>query len=84
MAESTGRPLYHVSAGELNIDDVNGLEEQLTKIFRLGRRWGAVVLLDEADVLMIRRNSADLKRNAIVASEPPFSPFPPVGCLDYD
>jgi len=43
------------------------MEEELTKIFRLGLRWGAVVLLDEADVLMANRNAKELQRNAIVA-----------------
>lgn len=33
----------------------------------LGHRWGAVVLLDEADVLMSQRTPSDLERNAIVA-----------------
>ncbi|KAF6835377.1 AAA family ATPase [Colletotrichum musicola] len=50
VAESTHRPLYHVSTGELSAN-VKELEGQLTQIFRLGLRWGAVVLLDEADVL---------------------------------
>lgn len=73
VAESTRRPLYHVSAGELDIE-VKELEEQLTKIFRVGLRWGAVVLLDEADVLMTRRSSSELQRNAIVAGKRPASP----------
>lgn len=70
VAESTRRPLYHVSTGELDIE-VKELESQLTKIFRVGLRWGAVVLLDEADVLMTRRSSSELQRNSIVAGKRP-------------
>ncbi|KAF6835424.1 AAA family ATPase [Colletotrichum plurivorum] len=66
VAESTGRPLYHVSTGELSTQ-VAVLEKQLTDLFRLGLRWGAVVLLDEADVLMAKRTTTELDRNAIVA-----------------
>lgn len=68
VAESTQRPLYHVTTGELSID-VDKLESQLSAIFRLGARWNAVVLLDEADVLMSRRTIEDLRRNSIVAGK---------------
>lgn len=43
------------------------LDRELGDIFMLGHRWGAVVLLDEADVLMSQRTPSDLERNAIVA-----------------
>jgi hypothetical protein len=66
VAESAHRPLYRVTTGELSTD-VKALEEQLTNIFRLGARWRAVVLLDEADVLMAKRTVQDLHRNTIVA-----------------
>ena len=66
VAESARRPLYRVTTGELSTD-VEKLESQLSDIFRLGARWKAVVLLDEADVLMTQRSVSDLHRNAIVA-----------------
>ncbi|KAK3349881.1 P-loop containing nucleoside triphosphate hydrolase protein, partial [Lasiosphaeria hispida] len=66
VAESAKLPLYRVTTGELSTD-ARQLESQLGDIFRLGARWKAVVLLDEADVLMSRRNVNDLHRNAIVA-----------------
>ena len=66
VAESARRPLYRVTTGELSTD-VEKLESQLSDILRLGARWKAVVLLDEADVLMTRRSVSDLHRNAIVA-----------------
>ncbi|KAH8900595.1 P-loop containing nucleoside triphosphate hydrolase protein [Thozetella sp. PMI_491] len=66
IAEQTRRPLYQVSTGELSID-VRQLEAQLRQIFRLGWRWGAIVLIDEADVIMAERDLSDLARSAIVA-----------------
>ncbi|KAF2186506.1 AAA family ATPase [Zopfia rhizophila CBS 207.26] len=66
VAESARRPLYRVTTGELSTD-VEKLEKQLGDIFRLGARWKAVVLLDEADVLMSQRTVDDLRRNSIVA-----------------
>ena len=66
VAESAQRPLYRVTTGELSTE-VEKLEKQLSDVFRLGARWKAVVLLDEADVLMSRRTVEDLRRNSIVA-----------------
>lgn len=47
--------------------NTSDLDRELGDIFMLGHRWGAVVLLDEADVLMSQRTPSDLERNAIVA-----------------
>lgn len=44
------------------------VERNLTKNFTIARRWGAVLLIDEADVFMERRGS-DLERNSLVAGE---------------
>lgn len=82
MAESTHRPLYHVSTGELSAN-VKQLEGQLTEIFRLGLRWGAVVLLDEADVLMTKRSTTELERNAIVAGTKPPDPLMLTQCVAW-
>ncbi|KAH8761016.1 P-loop containing nucleoside triphosphate hydrolase protein, partial [Diaporthe sp. PMI_573] len=66
IAEHAHRPLYHVTTGQLSMD-TSDLDRELGDIFMLGHRWGAVVLLDEADVLMSQRTPSDLERNAIVA-----------------
>jgi SpoVK/Ycf46/Vps4 family AAA+-type ATPase len=68
VAEVAKRPLYHISAGELSTD-VRSLETELRKIFQMGARWNAVVLLDEADVLMSKRTARDLRRNSVVAGK---------------
>lgn len=65
------RPLYHVSTGEPSTR-VSLLERELLEIFEMGARWDAVVLLDEADVLMSRRTADNLERNSVVAGMSPY------------
>lgn len=43
------------------------VEANLTNNFKLAKSWGAVLLIDEADVFMERRGPADLERNSLVA-----------------
>lgn len=66
VADYLERPLYSISGGELSTE-VTQLEKRLDVIFALTKRWDAVCLLDEADVLLCKRNSAEMDRNAIVA-----------------
>jgi len=53
ISEYLRKPLYMVSAGELGTDS-RMLEHQLTKILDICYGWGAVLLLDEADVFLER------------------------------
>ncbi|KAM0391890.1 hypothetical protein ACHAQC_006690 [Fusarium culmorum] len=66
IAELTASPLYSVSGGELSVD-VKTVEKTVTSVFERGNRWKAIILLDEADVVMSKRTSAELERSAIVA-----------------
>ncbi|RTE84858.1 hypothetical protein BHE90_000560 [Fusarium euwallaceae] len=66
VADYLERPLFSISSGELSTD-VEDLEETLEAVLTLTKRWDAVCLLDEADVLLCKRNSAEMDRNAIVA-----------------
>ena len=59
-------PLYMVSAGELGTDS-RFLESELQKILDICHAWGAILLLDEADVFLEKRNMHDLHRNALVS-----------------
>jgi len=63
-AEVMGRALYSVQCSQLGTDEQE-LEKQLLKVFARAQRWGAILLLDEADVYVAARGS-DLKQNAIV------------------
>lgn len=66
VAEVTTRPLYMVSAGELGTAPEK-VDAQLTLVLELSYRWGAVLLLDEADVFLQERDTKDVARNALVS-----------------
>ncbi|OAA46148.1 ATPase, AAA-type, core [Metarhizium rileyi] len=59
-------PLYMASAGELGTDS-RFLEAELQKILDICHAWGAILLLDEADVFLEKRNMQDIHRNALVS-----------------
>lgn len=66
-AEHQHRPLYSVSVGELGTNPET-LEEHLRRILEMATIWGAVVLIDEADIFLEHRDDdADIARNAMVA-----------------
>ena len=66
IAELLKCPLYMVSAGELGTDPAR-LEHELQKILDIAHSWGAVLLLDEADVFLEKREVHDIHRNALVS-----------------
>lgn len=45
------------------------VEKSLTRIFKTAVSWQCVLLIDEADVFMERRTTADLDRNSLVAGK---------------
>lgn len=55
-----------VSAGDLGTDS-RYLEAELQKILDICHAWGAILLLDEADVFLEKRNMHDIHRNALVS-----------------
>ncbi len=65
-SEVIGRPLYRVHSGQLGIRSED-VEQNLAKILKRAQRWGAVLLLDEADVY-IRQRGNDIDHNAVVAA----------------
>lgn len=66
IAELLRKPLYCVSSGELGTNPAS-LEQELNKILDIAHSWGAVLLLDEADVFLERRTMSDMHRNALVS-----------------
>lgn len=66
VADRAKRPLYHLHAEDLGISAAN-LGENLKRVFDMAIHWGAVVLLDEADVFMAERNPNDIHRNELVS-----------------
>lgn len=65
FAEHTRRPLYVLEMGELGTD-LKSVEESLQRVFARAARWNAVLLFDEADVFLAKREETDLERSAIV------------------
>ncbi|KAI9853841.1 MAG: hypothetical protein M1813_001787 [Trichoglossum hirsutum] len=60
------RPLYIVSAGDLSTRS-DRLEAELSQIFDLADHWNAILLLDEADVFLQKRDLQSLERNGMVS-----------------
>ncbi len=65
-SESKELPLYSVHSGQLGIDGEK-IEEKLRGIFANAERWGCILLLDEADVY-IRKRDNGINHNAMVAT----------------
>lgn len=55
------------------------VERALETNFALANRWGCILLLDEADVFLSRRDPKDFKRNGLVAGPRTPESYPLVG-----
>lgn len=64
LSERLRRPLWSLSVFELGITPA-ALETMLVKVLDVVASWGAILLLDEADVYLERRSTQDLARNAM-------------------
>jgi SpoVK/Ycf46/Vps4 family AAA+-type ATPase len=70
VANFTSRPLMLLTSSDIGTDPEE-VEEALSKKFRTAAKWGAVLLIDEADVFMEKREPSDLQRNSLVAGKVP-------------
>lgn len=66
IAQRYNKPLFSITCGNLGYTP-GEVEDHLKEIFRLAHRWGCILLLDEADVFLSRRDIHSLKRNALVS-----------------
>ncbi|KAJ7145354.1 P-loop containing nucleoside triphosphate hydrolase protein [Mycena crocata] len=66
VAETTRKPLYIVSAGELGTSPEN-VDATLSRLLSLAQTWNAVMLLDEAEVFLQERSLNNVERNALVS-----------------
>jgi adenylate kinase family enzyme len=66
IAEYTKRPLFPLTCGDIG-ETAGEVTTKLEATFLLAHRWNAVLLLDEADVFLAKREKLDLKRNALVS-----------------
>lgn len=68
ISESLKKPLYHVSGGELG-SSVTSIQYALESAFELAARWDTILLLDEADAFLAKRDGADIERNSLIAGK---------------
>ncbi|KAK0610354.1 P-loop containing nucleoside triphosphate hydrolase protein, partial [Bombardia bombarda] len=61
VAAHTNKPLYPITCGDIGYRPED-LEKNMEKHFGLAHRWGCVLLLDEADVFLVKRD-----RNGLVS-----------------
>lgn len=66
VAEKMKVPLFALTAGDLGLDRIT-IENRLRGLISLCARWGAIILLDEADVLLAERSHSELERNMVVS-----------------
>ena len=66
MAQHIKKPLLTINIGTLIGQNV---AERLSQLFRQADSWNAILLLDEADVLLEERSREDYSRNNIVSSK---------------
>ncbi|KZL65862.1 AAA family ATPase [Colletotrichum tofieldiae] len=66
VAEIARKPLYRVTCGDIGTK-AEEVEKYLDIVLLLGKTWGCVVLLDEADVFLEERTLKNLERNALVS-----------------
>ncbi|KAL1842955.1 hypothetical protein VTJ49DRAFT_3596 [Mycothermus thermophilus] len=65
VALANRRPLFAITCGDLGFTP-REVEQGLKEIFRLAQQWNCILLLDEADIFLSRRELRDLERNALV------------------
>ena len=71
VAAQTRRPLLPITCGDIGTTP-GQVEARLNKYFDMAHKWGCVLLLDEADVFLTKRETGgDLERNAIVSGISP-------------
>ncbi|KAM0563591.1 hypothetical protein ACHAPJ_001315 [Fusarium lateritium] len=66
IAEFMKKPLMVLTSSDIGTEPAE-VEHNLTREFKKAKSWGAVLLIDEADVFMEQRSTKDLLRNSLVA-----------------
>ncbi|KAG8159717.1 hypothetical protein KVR01_010354 [Diaporthe batatas] len=66
VAEIAEKPLFCVTCGDIGTKPEQ-VEKYLESVLYLGKTWGCVVLIDEAEVFLEQRSLDNLERNALVS-----------------
>lgn len=67
LSENQKRPLYRVNLGRL-VAETNW-ESRIDEIFRQAQLWDAILLVDEAEVILAERTQENMEQSAWVAGE---------------
>src|SRR5271155_4050171 len=67
VAANTNRPLFPITCGDIGGTTAKEVEDNLESYFDLARKWGCVLLLDEADVFLGERTKGDIVQNSLVS-----------------
>jgi AAA+ superfamily predicted ATPase len=70
ISQHVQKPLVSLSIGSRIVDEFR-LQERLATEFRRAADWDAILLLDEADVVLEARSFEDVRRNGIVSGKFP-------------
>ena len=68
VAAQLQRPLLPITCGDVSTD-AKTAEETLGEYCALAYRWRCVLLLDEADVFLAKREKGDIERNGLVSGQ---------------
>lgn len=68
IAEWLHRPLLALTVADIGTAETR-IEGELVKWFALAEAWNAVLLVDEADIFLERRQNRDLARNGLVSGK---------------
>ncbi|KAH7139865.1 hypothetical protein B0J13DRAFT_505202 [Dactylonectria estremocensis] len=66
IADFTERPLLSLTCSDIGVEPTT-IEYNLLKWFKVAEKWGAIMLIDEADIYMEQRQVQDIERNHLVA-----------------
>ena len=66
IAQFTQRPLISLTTSDIGTNPAE-TENNLNFHFRRAKHWDAILLIDEADIYMERREAQDLTRNSLVS-----------------
>ena len=67
IATQMGRPLLSLKIADIGTAEISA-EANLAKYLGLATKWGAIVLIDEAETFLTKRKAGDFSRNSIVTA----------------
>ena len=82
IAEWLHRPLLALTVADIGTIETR-VERELLKWFTVAEAWNAILLVDEADIFLEKRQNRDLARNGLVSGETPAVLFPYCHFLTY-